>query len=181
MKQALIIVDVQNDYFKGGLMELSGAETVADNIGRILEHCRLQGMLVVHVQHIDNSSHPAFFFPNTEGARINNRVLPAAGEKVITKHTPNSFQHTDLLPYLRNNNITDLLITGMMTHVCIDATTKAAKDFGFNCTVIGDACATRDVEVLGNKVKAVDVQNAMLAALSFYYATIRTTSEMMQL
>ena len=64
-----------------------------------------------------------------------------------------------------------------MRHMCMDATTRAARDLGFECTVIGDACATRDLAVNGAQVKAADVQTAFLAALSFFYATIQNTKE----
>ena len=72
-------------------------------------------------------------------------------------------------------DITDLVICGMMTHMCVDATTRAAKDFGFNCIVIGDSCATKDLEIHGQKVKAKDVQNSFLAALDYFYAEVITT------
>lgn len=174
-KQALIIVDVQNDYFSGGKMELSGSAQAADNIARALTHCREKGIPVIHVQHIATAPDATFFLPQTEGAKIHEKVLPRAGEELIVKHYPNSFRETNLLEYLRGQGITDLVVSGMMTHVCIDATVKAAKDYGFNCTVLSDGCATRDVEVVGKKVNADAVQHALLAAMAFYYATVETT------
>ena len=74
-----------------------------------------------------------------------------------------------------------LVIVGMMTHMCVDATTRAAKDLGFTCTVIGDACATKDLFIHDQSVKAKDVQNAFLAALSYFYATVVTTEEYLKL
>ncbi len=98
-------------------------------------------------------------------------------EKVIVKHYPNSFRETDLLDHLKSLHITDLVLCGMMTHMCVDATTRAAKDFGLTCTVIGDACATKNMEINGQMVKAIDVQNSFLAALNYFYSTVVTTKD----
>ena len=99
------------------------------------------------------------------------------GEKVVVKHYPNSFRETDLLDHLKAEGITDVVICGMMTHMCVDATTRAAKDFGFSCTVIGDACATRTLEVNGQSVAAAEVQKSFLAALSYFYSTVKTAKQ----
>lgn len=175
MKQALIIIDVQKDYFKGGRMELSGAREAADNAGRVLDHFRAKKLPVIHVQHIAADPAAGFFLPGTAGIEIDERVKPAAGEKLITKHYPNSFRETDLLNYLRSNNIKELVITGMMTHVCVDATVKAAKDYGIDCIVIADATATKDLEVQGKQITAADVQTALLGAMAFYYSEVKST------
>lgn len=177
MKQALIIVDVQNDYFQGGKMELVGTEQAADHVQQILAESRKKKVPVIHVQHIATDPAATFFLPDSKGVEINDRVKPLPAEKLIIKHYPNSFRETELLKYLKDNGITHLTIVGMMTHVCIDATVKAAKDFGFECTVIADACATRDLEVKGAKVSAENVQTALIGALGFYYSTIMTTKE----
>lgn len=177
MKQALIIVDVQNDYFPGGRMELYGSEKAADNAKTILEYCRKSDIEVIHIQHIATAPNADFFLPETEGVKINAKVKPLPNEKIITKHYPNSFRETNLLAYLQEKKITNLIVTGMMTHVCIDATVKAAKDYGFDCTVISDACATKDLDVQGNKVPAKEVQNALLGAMAFYYAELKTTAD----
>jgi nicotinamidase-related amidase len=95
----------------------------------------------------------------------------------IIKHFPNSFRETELLDYLSINGVENLVICGMMTHMCVDATTRAAKDFGFNCTLIGDACTTKDLDINGETVKAKDVHNGFLAALNYFYSTVITTKE----
>ena len=177
MKKALVIIDIQNDYFSGGAMELAGAEEAALKAKSVLEHFRKEGNLVIHIQHIAIQPEATFFIPDTQGAEIHESVKPLASEKVIIKHFPNSFRDTGLEEYLKENGVTHLVIQGMMTHVCIDATTKAAKDLEFDCTIIGDACATRDLEIQNKKVKAEDVQYALLAALEFFYAKIINADE----
>jgi nicotinamidase-related amidase len=101
-----------------------------------------------------------YFIPNTTGAEIHKSVTPLISEKVFIKNYPNSFRNTGLLEFLRANGVTDLVICGMMTHMCVDATTRAAKDFGFTCIVIGDACATRNLEIQGKTVAASEVQKS---------------------
>lgn len=177
MSKALIIIDIQNDYFKGGAMELHNPVEASKNAKQILEKFRNENKPVIHVQHLAAAPEIGFFLPDTKGAEIHVNVQPKEGEKVITKYTPNAFVNTDLLEYLKSRNITEIVFTGMMTHMCIDATVRAAKDYGFECTVIGDACASRDLEVNGSQVKAMDVHNAFLAGLGFYYAHIKGTKD----
>jgi nicotinamidase-related amidase len=177
MHTALIIIDIQNDYFATGTMPLIGSDKASQNAGLILEGFRESGFPVIHIRHIAAKPTATFFLPNTNGAEIHKNVKPMENEKIIVKHFPNSFKDTELLDYLKGKNITDLVVCGMMTHMCIDATVRAAKDFGFNITLIGDACATRDLEINGQTVKAEEVQNSFLAALNNSYSTIKTTKQ----
>ncbi len=176
MKTALVIIDIQNDYFDGGTMALVGSEKASSNAKLVMEQFRNDNLPVIHIQHIATRPTASFFLPNTKGVEIHDNVKPLASEKVIVKHYPNSFRDTDLLEYLKAEQITDLVICGMMSHMCIDATVRAAKDHGFNIILIGDACATKDQEINGEIVKAADVQKSFLAALSYFYATVKTTS-----
>ncbi|WP_433830355.1 cysteine hydrolase family protein [Flavobacterium anhuiense] len=177
MSKALIVIDIQNDYFENGAMELVGSLEASENAKKIIADFRDKNLPVVHVQHISVASGSFFFLPETEGVKIHENVQPLDSEKLILKNYPNSFRNTELLEYLKSNNITELVFTGMMTHMCIDATVRAAKDFEFDCTVIGDACATRDLEINGTTVKAADVQTSFLSALSFFYASVINTKD----
>ncbi|MDD4032340.1 MAG: cysteine hydrolase family protein [Bacteroidales bacterium] len=177
MKTALIIIDIQNDYFDQGTMPLVGSDKASSNAKLILESFRADGFPIIHIQHIATSPTATFFLPNTKGAEIHNHVKPIGKEKIIVKHYPNSFRETELLDYLKGEKITNLVICGMMTHMCVDATARAAKDYGFNILLIGDACATKDQEINGQIVKAEEVQKSFLAALNYFYATVKTTSD----
>jgi len=177
MKEGLIIIDVQNDYFDKGTMTLVNSDNACKNAKLLLDRFRSENLPVIFIQHIATKPSATFFLPDTKGAKIHETLHPIENEKVIIKHFPNSFRETDLLDYLKENQITDLVICGMMTHMCVDATTRAAKDFGFNITVVGDACATRDLEIDGHFVKASEVQNSFLAALNYFYSTVKTTNQ----
>ncbi len=177
MNTALIIIDIQNDYFQGGKAELGNPDKASRNAKLLLEYFRKKKLSVVHVQHIVNRPDATFFIPDTKGAEIHKDVKPKDTELIIIKHYPNSFRETNLLEYLKSNNITDLVICGMQTHMCVDASTRAAKDFGFNCIVIGDACATKDLEINNVKVNAIDVQTSFLSALNYFYSKVMTTEQ----
>lgn len=177
MIKALIIIDIQNDYFENGKMELVGSEKASKNAKTILEFFRDKKLPIVHIQHIATSPAATFFLPNTEGVKINKNVEPKGDEKVIIKHYPNSFRETELLDFLKSIQISELVICGMMTHMCIDTTTRAAYDLGFKSIVIGDACATKDLEFDGEKVNAKEVQIAYLSALDGTFAEIQKTND----
>jgi len=177
MTTALIIIDIQNDYFDGGSNPLFGSNKAATNARLIMDDFRSKGFPIIHIQHLATRPTATFFLPGTAGAEIFADVRPLDNEKLIVKHYPNSFRETDLLKYLQSMEVGQLVICGMMTHMCVDATTRAAKDFGFGCTVIGDACATKNLEIDGQLIKSTDVQASFLAALSYFYSTIKTAKE----
>ena len=177
MIDALVIIDMQNDYFSGGNMELSGIEAAAENIKKLLLFYRKRTKPVYHIQHFSSYEGAASFVPNTIGVEINALLNPLAPEKVIKKHFPNSFRETNLLEELQSANIDHLTICGAMSHLCIDATTRAAFDLGFRCTLVTDACATRDLTFEGTKITADFVHGAFMAALSPVYARLKKTEK----
>lgn|SRR5487761_2530705 len=174
---ALILVDIQNDYFPNGRMELHRTEAAAQNARLVLEHFRTFGRPIVHIRHVALDDDATFFLPETDGVEIHHLVAPLEGEDIVTKHTPNAFVGTDLAAKLASYDVDDVVIVGMMTHMCIDSTTRAASDLGFSCTVVADACATR-AQTLGDvTVDAPAVHAAFLAALSGTFADVRTAVE----
>jgi nicotinamidase-related amidase len=177
MNKALILIDIQNDYFENGNMPLVGSTEASLNARKILDNFRKESNLVIHIRHIATRPNSTFFLPDTKGAEIHENVKPLGNEKIIIKHFPNSFKETELLNFLKENKITNLVICGMMTHMCVDSTVRAAKDYGFDIELIGDACATRDLELNGQIVKAHDIQNSFLAALNPFYSILKATQQ----
>lgn len=174
-KRAIVVVDLQNDYFPGGKYELVGIDKASANAARVIEAARDKGDRVIHVQHIFPSQEAPFFTPDSAGAEINPVVAPREGETVVVKSHPNSFLKTDLKDILDGDGIEEVVVVGAMSHMCIDATTRAASDFGYKTTVVQDACATRDLEHDGVTVPAASVHAAMMSALGFAYAEITDT------
>lgn len=172
MKTALMLIDIQNDYFPQGAMTLEGSLEAGRNAANILSHFRENKLSVMHIQHLSVQPGATFFLPDTEGALFHHAVQPHPGETVIKKHYPNSFRETGLLDHLKKEKITHLMIGGMMTHMCVDATVRAAFDYGFICTVLHDACATRGLVFGDQTIPAAQVHGAFLAALGAVYARI---------
>ena len=177
MNDALLLIDLQNDYFDGGAMTLQGAELAAVQAARALKWFRQAGKPVVHVQHLSVRPGATFFLPGTTGADLHLLVGPEADEPVVQKHFPNAFRDTVLLECLQQRSVTGLVIAGAMTHMCVDATVRAAFDLGFKVTVLADACATRSLLYGDRAVAAADVHAAFLAALSSVYARVVPTTE----
>lgn len=180
MNNCLILVDLQNDYFPGGNMELVGIEDAAANAQILLNEFRKTESPVIHVQHISTRPGAAFFLSETDGAKTNQMVAPQRNEIVVVKNYPNSFRETSLLEILKKQKTSNLFICGAMSHMCIDATTRAAFDLGFNCVVTEDACATKDLNFKGKIIKASEVHASFMAALSVPYAKVVSTKEIIE-
>jgi nicotinamidase-related amidase len=175
--RALVIVDIQKDYFPGGAHPLESPEAAAEAARRVLDAFRSAGDPVVHVRHVWDEEEATFMRPETEGVEIHPEVAPADGEFVITKEFPNSFRETTLEDDLRARGVDALVVCGMMTSMCVDATVRAAVDLGFDTTVVHDACATCDLEFGGRSVPAAEVHSAFLAALGDGYAAVVSSDE----
>lgn len=178
MTTALVLIDLQNDYFPGGTMELVESEAAVKQAAHLLQAFRQRSLPVFHVQHISKRAGATFFLPGTKGAEIHAAVQPKAGESVTTKHFPNSFRETALLDALRGAGASKLVIAGMMTHMCVDATVRAAADLGFQCGLAQDGCATRELQFGGQKVAAAQVQIAYLAGLNGLYAAVQPAQKL---
>ncbi|WP_338760135.1 cysteine hydrolase family protein [Massilia sp. METH4] len=176
-KQALIVVDLQNEYLPTGKLPLAGIDTALANAARAIAAARERSELVIHVRHEASQPGAPFFVPGTDGVRIHADVAPQGDETVIVKNHPNAFLETDLKRVLDERGIEAVTIVGAMSHMCIDAAARAASDFGYRTTVLHDACATRDLEFGGQVVPAAQVHAAQMAALAFAYATVASTTE----
>ncbi len=163
---ALLIIDIQYFYFPDGLLPLSEPEKAAENAQLMLNYFRENKMDVIHIKHVAQS-----------GSEIHNLVKPLDDEKVITKTKANAFIGTDLHEYLQSKNIKNIVLCGMQTHMCLEAATRAASDYGYNCTVIEDACTTRDLTYGDITISAKDVHYSTLNTLNRTYATIITAKE----
>lgn len=177
MTKALLIIDVQNDYFAGGAMQLVDMQQAAARCRRLLDAFRAAKLPVFHLQHLSTRPGAGFFVPDTTGCDIHESMQPEPGEAHLVKHYPSAFRATDLHQLLQLSGIAELVICGAMTHMCVDTTVRAAFDLGYQCRLIADACATRDLEFDGRRVAAADVQAAFMAALSVPFAELSSTED----
>jgi len=166
MKDVLILIDIQNDYFPHGRFPLAGMRAAARNAAKLLADYRAAGKTVVHIQHIADKEDARFFLPGTSGAEIHPSVRPLEGEAVIVKHKPNSFAHTALDELLRSFGAEEIRLAGAMTNMCVDSTARAAFDLGYRVVVHGNACAARPL--LGTKL----IHRIFLANLGTAFARI---------
>jgi len=176
-RRALILVDIQNDYFPGGKWPLVGQEAAAGNAARLMGAARDAGDLVVHVRHESGRADAPFFAPGTEGAQTHASVAGLPDEPVVVKNHINAFRDTDLKAILDRHGVDAVTIAGSMSHMCVDAATRAAADFGYKVTLVHDACATRDLEFGGRTVPAAQVHASFMSALGFGYAAVRSLDE----
>lgn len=172
---ALILIDIQNDYFPGGNMTLEGPEAAARQAARALEHFRRQGRPVFHIRHESVLPGSTFMIPGTAGAEIHPLVAPRDGETVITKYYPNAFRETGLKEALQEKGIQHIVVAGMMTHMCIDTSVRAGFDLGFRATLLHDATATRALPLGDRTISAETVQGAFISALGQAFATVVDT------
>jgi nicotinamidase-related amidase len=173
MNKALIIIDIQNFYF--GEDGLEGNIQASLNARKILDYFRKQALPIFHIKHIINLAK----LPEDQKCRgdIHENVKPIPGEIVISKQTPGSFKGTILLEKLKEKNIDELAICGMMSHMCVDTTTREAFDLDFKCTVIHDACATRSLKFNNMEIPAAYVHASAMAALQYKFAKVISSEE----
>lgn len=168
MKTSLLLIDIQNDYFPGGKMELVGPLAAAKKAYELLQCFREHHQHHVHIQHVSMRPGATFFLPDGDGVNIHDSVAHFEGEPLVIKHHPNSFLETNLLELLKSEGTQRVIITGMMTHMCVDATARAAGDLGLQVIIVEDACATRDLKYGDTTIGADHVHKAFLAALKSY-------------
>jgi len=163
---ALILIDIQNDYFDGGAFTLVDVDRAAENASALLKVFREKQLPVIHIQHESLNTEKGFMLTGSRGQEIHTSVTPGINEICLTKHFPNAFWETALEEKLREQNITHVVIAGMMTHMCVSATVRAAMERGFIVTAIQDACATRYLVLNDNEIPADVVHQTALAELT---------------
>lgn len=171
MTRALLLIDLQQDYFPGGALPLHAPEEATAAAARLLAAFRAADEPVFHVRHAGEPA-AGFLVRDTPGAEFHPSVVPEDGEEVVTKTKVNAFLDTDLDARLRHDEVRELVVAGMMTSMCVDAAVRTASDLGYRVTVAQDACACPPLTHAGRTVAAEDVQAAFLAALAGPYATV---------
>ncbi len=167
---ALVLIDCQMEYVSGGL-PLSGVKPALDEAGRVLQRARDAGAPVIHIIHRGEAG-GAFDLEGPGGA-IAPEVAPLEGEPVIVKEKPNAFADTALHEMLQQKGVSNLIVAGFMTHMCLSSTARAAFDLGYRTTVVGGAAATRDLpKPGGGAIDAHTLHDAALAALADYFVSV---------
>ncbi len=168
-KPALVVIDIQNDYFEGGAFPLWNAETTLAAVEKAVRLARAHDMPVVFVQHVANGPSP-FFNPETEGVKLHARMGAAIGESpVVTKQHADAFEGTTLHGTLQGLGADALILCGMMTQNCVThtAVSRRADDYR-KVTVLTDASTTTTemlhliaVNGLSTRVNLATVEEAL--------------------
>lgn len=170
-ESCVVIVDAQREYLDGSV-PLKGIEAALAEIKKLLARARAASVPVFHVVHHTQAGAP-IFDPDSPMSDIIESVKPEGNERVIKKNLPSAFVNTDLQKYLQETGRKEIVVAGFMTHMCINATTRSAVDLGFTPTVIGSACATRDLPAPdGGVVPADTVHKSNLASLADLLASV---------
>jgi nicotinamidase-related amidase len=167
----IVVIDAQREYVDG-LLPLSGVAPALEEIGRLLARARAANAPIIHIVHQGRDGGP--FAPGSAGVETAFPADPAPNEAVLTKRLPNAFASTDLAARVAALKRPDLILVGFMTHMCVEATARAAIDNGLKATVVASATATRDLPdpLTGAVVPAAEVQRNALAALADRFATV---------
>lgn len=173
MKQALILIDIQNFYFFDGPSRLYEPERAGEQAAKVLDYFRKSGQPVIFIQHLYNGG--GYTQPMEEVIAINKIVEPHHGEPVIQKRYPNSFRETTLKQTLDELQVNNLVMIGNMSHMCVDTSVRAAADMGYQVTVLEDACTTKDLNFKDTTIPATMVHGAYMAALQGFFANVTTT------
>ncbi|MBS1882159.1 MAG: cysteine hydrolase [Actinobacteria bacterium] len=170
----LVLIDAQRTYTTGPL-ELDGIGASIDHAAELLARARAAGAPVVHVQH--DAGEGSLFDVGAESGAIVEALAPREDEATVVKAHPNSFFDTGLEQLLGDRS-RPLVIAGFMTHMCVDATSRAAFDLGYSVNVVAAATATRPLPGLAGEVPAATVKSAALAALGDAFAVVVETEDL---
>jgi nicotinamidase-related amidase len=168
MKKALLIIDIQNDYFPGGAFPLWNAESTLNNIEQAIRRAQSKGIPVVHVQHIANSETglAPFFNQGTEGVKVHRRILEVAPEApIVVKQFADSFLATTLEETLDKLKITELLLCGMMTQNCVTHTAISKSAEKYKIVVLPDCCTTVDAMIHNIALHAVSTRVQLVPSI----------------
>lgn len=172
----LIIIDAQKEYVSGPI-QLSDIEAATTAAKTLLAAVRKANGKVIHIVH--RGSPGGLFDLASDRGSIIDELKPEIGEIVIEKTKPNAFAETSLSANLGKPDQT-ILVAGFMTHMCVSSTVRAALDLGYPATVAADACATRDLPLIGGGViSAADLHAAELAGLADRFAAIASVNEIL--
>ncbi len=172
---SLLIIDAQKEYLSGPLA-LSGMDEAVKNIAKMLEAARKAGRPIIHVRHLGTVG--GMFDPQGPRGEFIPGLEPQGDEMIIEKRMPNAFKNTTLHETLQKYGHLDLIVCGFMSHSSVSTTVRRAKDYGYRCTLIEDACATRDLPFKEGVIPAAQIQQSEMAIIADNFACVAPTSSL---
>lgn len=178
---ALLVIDFQLEYFDGGKMSIPDGHAALAKAKDLIAFADAHGMPVFHIQHLGPAGGP-LFAKDGETVAFHPDILPEPHHSVVQKTTASSFASTDLHKQLQDKDIKTLIISGLMTHMCVSTTARDARPLGYQVIVAGDASATRSIDAWdGGVVGHAELHRAALTEVSDSFAEVLATSRITSL
>ncbi len=176
MKRALLIIDVQKEYFSGKL-PVTYPENSFENIIKVMDIANENEIHVILIQHTNPGEDAVTFKKGTDEHEISEEILKRNYDKIIEKNLPGSFTGTELESWLKENNIDTVVISGYMTQMCCDTTARQAMHLGFKVEFLRDATGTLDISNSAGEINAEELHKAILVTQAMRFSTVMTTEE----
>lgn len=180
-KTALLVIDVQNEYFDGKWPIPDGSRTL-QQIERAIDATQASGATVVYVQHAVLNPERGIFLPGSHGFELHARLHPRANDPRIVKNYPGSFSKTNLENTLQQHDIDTIVVSGYMTHMCCDTTAREGFQRDFRVLFLNDATATRDGQhaTLG-KIDHNELHRTTLITQASMFSQVVPTQEFVEM
>lgn len=180
MKPALLVIDAQQEYFAPhGKWALPAGEQALEHIHQLIAAAHEVGAPVFYITHESLGENPPVFRKGTIGVELHPSLQPVAGEQIVNKHFPNAFAQTPLEAYLRQAGVDTIIVSGYMTQMCCDTTTRAAEEHDFEVLFSSDATAARALKAHGETIPHDRIHEATLALMT-QFASVLPTEEIIQ-
>lgn len=176
MKKALLVIDVQNEYFTGKL-KVTYPSNSLDNILNVMDYAKENNMIIIIVQHTAFSGET--FVKDSNEWEIHPEILKKSYDYHIEKIKPSSFHKTNLEEILEKENIEGVVISGYMTQMCCDTTAREAFHKGYEVEFLSDATGTIDVSNKIGTISSKDLHNATLITQSLRFSNVLSSKELM--
>lgn len=176
MRKALLVIDVQNEYFNGKL-PVTYPENSFTNIKKVMEAANRTKIPVILIQHTNTEKDIITFKRGTDEWNLHEEICKGNYQAIVEKNLPGSFTGTELESYLRKNNINTVTICGYMTQMCCDTTARQAMHLGFNVEFLSDATGTLDVSNSAGEISACELHKAILITQAMKFSEVMTTEK----
>lgn len=179
MKQALLVIDVQNEYFSG-MLPVSHPRGSLEKILHAMDEAHARGVPIAVIQHAAPQENASVFKKLSPAWELHPEVARRPYTKLVEKHLPGSFTGTDLELWLTAEGADTVVICGYMTHMCCDTTARQAVHRGFNSVFLSDATGTLDIANEAGSVTAEELHRAILVTQAMRFSRVLSTDQWIQ-
>jgi nicotinamidase-related amidase len=176
MNDALLVIDVQNEYFTGS-MPVTYPQGSLENILKAMDQAHAESVPVVVIQHTNQALGAVTFRKGTDNWELHNEIKQRHSDILIGKNLPGSFTGTSLGSWLKERDISKVTIAGYMTQMCCDTTARQAFHRGFAVNFLSDATGTLSVTNTAGTISAIDLHRAILITQQMRFSRVLTTDE----